>query len=260
MTYHNMKPHDPEAHQHIADWVGQGGSLIYCGRDDDPFQSVPEWWNTNGNHFPVPSQHLFAMMGIDEQASEGHYRFGKGHVYVLRHNPKEFVMTAGADSLLLQTLKQAYGPYEQKNSFVLQRGPYLMASVVDESPVSSEPLLLKGRFIDLFDPSLPVLAEKLVQPGEQAFLYDLDKVADHTRPQVLAAASRQYDETFTAHSFSFVSKSPANTGNVIRLLLPKEPNVVNVDVTSQWSWDASSRTLLLEFENDPNGVTVRLGW
>ena len=58
----------------------------------------------------------------------------------------------------------------------------------------------------------------------------------------------------------FVSKSPASTGNVMRLLLPKEPNVVNVDVTSQWSWDASSRTLLLEFENDPNGVTVCLGW
>ena len=83
---------------------------------------------------------------------------------------------------------------------------------------------------------------------------------DTTRPQVLAAASRQYDETFTAHSFSFVSKSPANTGNVMRILLPKEPNIVNVGVTSQWRWDASSRTLLLEFENDPNGVSVRLGW
>ena len=105
-----------------------------------------------------------------------------------------------------------------------------------------------------------MLSEKEVQPGEQAFLYDLDKVADKTRPQVLAAASRQYDETFTDHSFSFVSKSPANTGNVMRILLPKEPNVVNVGVTSQWSWDASSHTLLLEFENNPNGVMVHLGW
>ena len=260
MTYHNMKPLDPEAHQHIADWVGQGGSLIYCGRDDDPFQSVPEWWNTNGNHFTAPSQHLFALMGMDEQVAEGQYSFGKGHVYVLRHNPQEFVLTAGADSLLLQTLESAYGPYEQKNSFVLQRGPYLMASVVDESPVSNDPLVLEGRFIDLFDPSLPVLSEKEVQPGEQAFLYDLDKLMDTTRPQVLAAASRQYDETFTDHSFSFVSKSPANTGNVMRILLPKEPDIVNVGVTSQWRWDASSRTLLLEFENDPNGVSVRLGW
>ena len=260
MTYANMKPFDPEAHQRIAGWVEKGGSLIYCGRDDDPFQTVSEWWNTNGNHFGAPSQHLFALMGMEEQAVEGHYRFGEGHVYVLRQNPKEFVLTAGANSLLLQTLKSAYGPYEQKNSFVLHRDPYLMASVVDESPVSNEPLMLKGRFIDLFDPSLPVLSEKEVQPGEQAFLYDLDKVEDKTRPQVLASASRQYDETFTDHSFSFVSKSPANTDNTMRILLPQVPKQVQVSVVSQSSWDEESQTLLLKFENDPEGVQVRIEW
>ena len=260
MTYHNMKPLDPEAHRHIADWVGQGGSLIYCGCDDDPFQTVPEWWNTNGNHYAAPSQHLFALMGMDEQVAEGHYTFGEGHVYVLRHNPQEFVLTAGADSLLLQTLESAYGPYEQKNSFVLHRDPYLMASVVDESPVSNEPLMLKGRFIDLFDPSLPVLSEKEVQPCEQAFLYDLDKVEDKTRPQVLASASRQYDETFTDHSFSFVSKSPDNTDNAMRILLPQAPKQVQVSVASQSSWDEGSQTLLLGFENDPEGVQVRIEW
>ena len=260
MTYANMKPLDPEAHQHIADWVGQGGSLIYCGRDDDPFQTVPEWWNTNGNHYAAPSQHLFALMGMDEQVAEGHYTFGEGHVYVLRHNPQEFVLTAGADSLLLHTLKSAYGPYEQKNSFVLHRDPYLMASVVDESPVSSEPLVLKGRFIGLFDPSLPVLSEKEVQPGGQVFLYDLDKVVDKMRPQVLASASRQYEEVATSNSFSFVSKSPANTDNAMRILLPQAPKQVQVSVASQSSWDEESQTLLLKFENDPEGVQVRIEW
>ena len=135
-----------------------------------------------------------------------------------------------------------------------------MASVVDESPVSSEPLVLKGRFIDLFDPSLPVISEKKVQPGEQAFLYDLDKVEDKTRPQVLASASRQYDETFTDHSFSFVSKSPDNTDNAMRILLPQAPKQVQVSVASQSSWDEGSQTLLLGFENDPEGVQVRIEW
>ena len=260
MTYSNLKPLDPRAHRHIADWVEQGGALVYCGRDDDPFQTVPEWWNTNGNHYTAPSQHLFALMGMDEQAEEGHYRFGKGHVYVLRHDPKEFVFTEGAASLLWQTLEAAYGPYERKNNFVLRRDPYLVASVMEESPASDEPLVLKGRFIDLFDPSLPMLSEKEVQPGKQAFLYDLDKVADKTRPQVLAAASRQYDETFTDHSFSFVSKSPASTNNVMRILLPQAPKQVQVSVASQSSWDDLSHTLLLEFENDPDGVSVRLRW
>jgi hypothetical protein len=121
-------------------------------------------------------------------------------------------------------------------------------------------VVLKGRFIDLFDPSLPLLSEKEVQPGEQAFLYDLDKVADKTRPQVLASASRQYDETFTDHSFSFVSKSPASTDNAMRILLPQAPKQVQVSVASQSSWDDLSHTLLLEFGNTPKGVSVRLGW
>lgn len=260
MTYANMKPLDPEAHRRIADWVEKGGSLIYCGRDDDPFQTVSEWWNTNGNHFSAPSQHLFALMGMEEQAVEGHYRFGEGHVYVMRRNPQEFVLTEGADSLLLQTLEAAYGPCEKKNYFLLRRDPYLIASVMDESPVSSEPLSLKGRFIDLFDPSLPILGEKVVQPGEQAFLLDLDKGQEKKYPQVLASASRQYDETFTDHGFSFVSKSPANTNNSMRILLPQAPKQVQVSVASQSSWDEESQTLLLKFENDPDGVEVRMLW
>lgn len=256
MTYSNMKPLNPEAHQHIAGWVEQGGALVYCGRDDDPFQTVPEWWNQNGNHYAAPSQHLFSLMDIDEHATEGHYCFGKGHVYVLRHDPKEFVFTEGADSLLLQTLGAAYGPYLSKNNFTLRRDPYLIASVMDET--SNEPLVLKGRFIDLLDPSLPVFNEKVVNPGEQAFLYDLDKTDD--KPKVLAAASRQYDETYTSHSFSFVSKSPANTDNVMRIFLPQSPKEVQTSVASRSVWDDESQTLLLEFENDPEGVQVRIEW
>ena len=260
MTYANMKPLDPEAHQHIADWVEQGGSLIYCGRDDDPFQTVSEWWNTNGNRFSAPSQHLFALMDMDEQAVEGHYCFGNGHIYVLRRNPQEFVQTEGAESLLVQTLEAVYGPYEQKNYFLLRRNPYLIASVMDESPVSSEPLSLKGSFIDLFDPSLPIVGKKVVQPGEQTFLYDLDKVTDKTYPKVLAAASRQYEEVVTSNSYSFTSKSPAHTSNVMRVLLPKKPVKVQTSMVCSSTWDEESQTLLLGFENDPNGVRVRIEW
>lgn len=260
MTYSNMKPLDPAAHKSIVDWVAQGGTLIYCGRDDDPFQRVSEWWNTNGNTYAGPSQHLFSLMGIGGQAVEGHYRFGQGHVYVLRHDPKEFVLTAGADGLLLQTLDEAYGGFERKNTFRLDRGPYVLASVLEESPVSSEPLVLKGRYIDLFNPTLPIVADKVVQPGEQAFLYDVDKVKDKEQPQVLAAASRQYDEKVTAHSFSFTAKSPRDTDNVMRILLPQEPTRVQVSVDHRSSWDKSSHTLLLEFENDPDGVRVSLEW
>ena len=122
------------------------------------------------------------------------------------------------------------------------------------------PQIMFIRFIDLFDPSLPVLSEKEVQPGEQAFLYDLDKVADKTRPQVLASASRQYDEEVTSNSFSFVSKSPVDTENAMRILLPQSPKQVQVSIASQSNWDEESQTLLLKFVNAPEGVRVRIEW
>ena len=260
MTYSNMKPLDPKAHQHLADWVKQGGTIIYCGRDNDPYQRVLEWWNQDGNSYAAPSQHLFALMQMPEQASEGVYKYGKGKVFVVRQDPKEFVMQEKGDESLLKVIGQAYGKLEMKNHFYLERGSYVMASVLDEGMVSDQPLVLKGSYIDLFDPTLPVLKQKEVQPGQQAFLFDISAVKDKKNPQVLAAASRQYDEARTRNSYSFVAKSPAETNNVMRVLLPGEPKQVKVSVASQNQWDADTHTLLLQFENLPEGVKVEIDW
>ena len=260
MTYSNMKPLDPKAHEHLAEWVKQGGTIIYCGRDNDVYQNVLEWWNQNGNSYTAPSQHLFTIMGIPEKASEGVYTYGKGNVYVVRQDPKEFVMNERGDATLLKQVEAAYGQLEYKNHFYLERGPYVMAAVLDENAISNEPLQLQGHYIDLFDPKLPCMEVVKVNPGEQAFLFDIDAVKDAMRPQVLAAASRQYEEKVGERSFAFTAKSPANTDNVMRILLPKEPKKVKVAATYQSEWDAKTRTLLLQFENQPEGVQVEITW
>jgi hypothetical protein len=90
-------------------------------------------------------------------------------------------------------------------------------------------------------------------------------VADKTRPSVLAAAARIYSETVSARSYSFVAKSPVNTVNSMRVLLPSRPAAVSVtdaqgvavsDVQS--SWDEGSHTEYLGFANSPDGVRVEL--
>lgn len=263
MSYSNMKPLNAEYHKHIAQWVADGGQLIYSGRDDDPYQSVLEWWNQNGNEYKAPSEHLFELMGMPRNAAEGTYEYGKGKVYVLRHDPKEYVLEKGGDAKLMETVREAYGKLDIKNSFYLERGCYTLAAVVDESEAGDSPLTLKGKFIDLFDPELPVMREKTVKPGEQAFLFDISRVKDKKQPQVLAAASRQYDEQRTANSYSFVAKSPAQTSNVMRILLPKKAKSVKVEGTKDCTWDWNSNdlnTLLLKFENNPDGVKVDITW
>ena len=273
MSYSNMKPLSPEGHTFISEWVQHGGVLVYCGRDADPFQGVQEWWNTGGKQYKAASEHLFEMMNIEAAPKEdGEYQYGKGTVYIIRQDPKEFVLEAHHDSKFVNIVKRLYeqnakaGSLDFKNNFYLERGPYDLVSVLDES-VSDEPYVLKGRLVDLFDPTLPILKEKTIQPGEQAFVYNVDRAPDQQKPQVLASASRVYDEKVAHGSYSFTAKSPLNTTNVMRILLPNSPtNYTVCDHTgaeikgASWEWDNESKTGLMTFENNPEGVKVTLEW
>lgn len=265
MSYSNMKPMKPEYHTYLADWVKKGGVLIYCGEDIDPYQTVLEWWNTEGNQYDAPSEHLFEQMGMQRKPEDGTYRCGKGKVIVIREDPKHFVLQADNDKKYIETVASAYThrtkkDIEYKNNFVVERGPYLVASVLDES-VSDAPLTLSGLFIDLFDKDLPVLTQKRIFPGEQGYLYNVEKVKSKKKAKVLCGASRIYDERQTKKCYSFVAKSPLHTTNVSRVLLPVKPMRVEVNgMNVQPEWDERSRTILLRFENNPDGVNVRIEW
>lgn len=268
MTYSNMKPLDPAAHDHLNEWVRNGGVLLFCGSDKDPFQNVPEWWSTNGNSYSSPSQHLFSLMGIPENAAEGNYKVGKGTVCVMRHDPKDFILSTDGDAGFISTLTKLYeknakaGKLKFKNSYFLHRGPYTLAAVVDES-VDNKPLMFRGKYIDMFDPKLPVKDIVGVNPGSQAMLLDLANVKNGNKPSVLAASFRESDEKSEKGKYSFVAKSPVDTDGIARVLLPSAPKSVTIDGVESYvpsAWDDSSRTYLIEFDNHPDGRNVVFHW
>ncbi|MEO6845358.1 MAG: hypothetical protein ABI184_09300, partial [Ginsengibacter sp.] len=271
MSYANMKPQSEEVNKQLAAWVQGGGVLIYYGKDNDPFQKVKEWWNTDGNDYSASSDHLFGTMHINPSGNKMMYSFGKGKVFIEREDPKELILNPGGDTSFLKLVKEAYekeahaGKLETKNYFYLERGPYDIASVMTES-VNEEPLHINGPVIDLFDPTLPVLQEKIIEPGQQSLLYDLRRIKDKNKPQILCAASRAYEEKRTAHSYSFITKSPSNTHNVMRILLPSKPLTVVVNdvqgkpVEYTNEWDELSHTCLLQFINSSDGRSVQMRW
>lgn len=263
MSYSNMKPMSADVHKYLASWVRAGGTLVYVGRDEDPYQSVMEWWNTAGLSYKAPSQHLFKTLGIPGAA--GRYTVGRGAVYIVRQDPKEFVLQPSGDTAYISLVRRAYGAgLSFKNNFYLERGPYDIISVLDEN-TDARPYIVPGPVVDLFDPTLPVLASKTVNPGEQSLLYDVRRAAPHT-PRVLASASRIYTPVVTGRSFTFVAKSPVNTVNAARVWLPSEPAHVSATdsagaaIAVQSSWDASSHTEFLGFDNSPEGIKVTITW
>lgn len=259
MSYSNMKPMSADVHKYLAAWVKKGGTLVYCSKDDDPYQSVMEWWNTNGNHYKTASAHLFGLLGV--QPAAGKYAVGKGKVFIIKEDPKNFVLQANGADQYVATVKEAFGGTLQvKNNLYLERGPYDIVAVMDEV-ADKTPYVIKGPVVDLFDPKLPVLAEKTVEPGSQAFLYNINRVADKRTPKVLAAAARIYDEQVAVNSYAFTAKSPVNTINAMRVLLPAKPKeVVTSDKDFSQSWDEGSHTLYLGFDNSPEGVKVHISW
>ncbi len=272
MSYADMKPLSPNVHKYLAAWVKKGGVLLYYGKDDDPFQRVTEWWDTGNYRYTAASGELFHLMGISPKAGNGKYPYGRGTVFVVREDPKQLVLTRGGDRSFVRLVKHAYedvahaGHFRTKNYFFIRRGPYDIAAVMKES-VDTSSLIIKGPVIDLFNPSLPVLSDKIVHPGEQAYLYDIGRLKHRIAPLVLCAASRVYHQTMSAREYSFVTAGPAGTNDVMRILLPSSPVGVVISDNQgnrlhqvKTNWDAKSRTLLLQFKNNPDGVNVIIKW
>ena len=271
MSYSNMKPPTEKVHEQLAQWVRGGGIIVYSGHDDDPFQTVKEWWNSDGKNYDCPADDLFGKLGIGRHPKEGIYSVGKGSICIIRKDPKEYVLYANGDAPLKEKVETLYEQstgkkVEYKNSLYLRRGPYEIISVLDEGE-NTTPYTIKGTLIDLFDPTLPVLQQKTVAPGQQACLFNVDQVAHPGKPQVLASASRVYDEKIEKKTYSLTVKSPANTTNVMRILLPAEPKKIIVTNSKgsaltdvQSSWDPTSKTSFLSFDNQPDGIRVRVEW
>ncbi len=268
MTYSNMKPLDSIAHRQLAAWVESGGHLLFTGTDADPFQSVSEWWNTGDNDYAAPSEHLFETLGLGRHPAEGEHRAGRGTVTVMRHDPKEYILSQGGDEQLFNEVKRLYeqraraGELEVKNNFRLDRGVYEVIGVVDES-VSDEPVIVTGPVIDLYDPELTVHSTYSVAPGHHALLVHPQRMTDRTVPRVLASASREYNEKAAPGHFSYLAKGPVETSAVARVYLPVRPASVTIDgeeVFDDADWDEVSSTYRVRFENNPYGVHVSFSW
>ena len=265
LTYEGQKPLKESYHRILADWVRQGGSLLIVDDGSDPYNHVREWWNDEGKNQRTPLDHLSETLGLDISARNEPQSVGKGWVRWWEERPRRLARTAtGADVLLREVNrmleKRGDRPIAGKNYFEIRRGPWIVTAVMDES-TSDAPRVLQGRFIDVFDPVLPVLTEKRVSQNQRSLLYDLDWPARKGQhAAVTVSAGRARNVQVKDKEISFTSRGPVNTIGRTRVLLPNPPRQVNCDSECRHEWDAKSGTLLLEYPHQAREIAFSIKW
>jgi hypothetical protein len=258
LTYQGMKPLAPEAHAQLADWVRQGGALVVCDDDSDPFNAVHEWWNSVGRSYRSPREHLFEQLGYDASkagtGSNAEWRFGQGGVIWLRENPAHLASAADGDSRVVAAAKQAANQAKLKWSetdyLTVRRGPYVIAAGLDES-ISTAPKVLKGRFVNLFDSELRVQTTIRIEPGTRFFLRDLD-AAREPEPQLLASACKALVTGRDNKSLSLAIEGVARTPAILLFHAPKPPRAITVDgqPISEFTYSETESLLWVRLANE----------
>lgn len=262
LTYEGMKPPKAEYHDAIAKWVNDGGALIVVDDDKDPFHSVREWWNQGETKYATPRHHLFEKLGLSPDAV-GTHRVGKGAVVYESASPARLTRDRNGANRVRALARSAMDitgvEWKESNSLVLQRGPYIIAGGLDDPAADAPAVVLRGRFIPLFDAKQPIISEYSVVPGSRALLVDLDEMPE---VGVVSAACRVRNLQQDANSIRFDADGQGETKAVVCMKLPAAPKSVTVNgqALAKDAHEYEQGVLRIRFDNDPEPRKIAVTW
>ena len=259
LSYEFQKPLTPAIHAELANWVRGGGVLVYVGTGSDPFHEALGWWNDNtagtGKRCDTA---LFQSLGLDPDLKPGTYPVGNGKLIFDATDPAYYGRSKeSADEYraLIAGAAEAAGMERpvQRGWFLKTRGPYILASALDEQddPEKDAPLTLRGRYVDLFDAALPIVTEVTVPPGTQRWLLDLDRVSG---PDAMPLACAGRIDRWQSGDNGVTCTIAACAGITVaaRWRLPQKPAEITVGGRSvdDLTWDEETRTVYFSYAND----------
>ncbi len=271
LSYHGMKPLGPEVHAPLVQWVRDGGQLVVCDDDSDPYARVREWWNSDGRSYATPREHLFELLGLREYGTgrdpaPGFRSVGRGGVFWARENPARLAASAEGDARVRDWVREAAQRaglvWRETAHLLLRRGPYLVAAGLDES-VEAPPLRVPGRFVNLFDPELRVREDVAVPPGSRWFLLDLNEVPDGP-PRVLASACKALPAGADGTSASWTVEGVGGTPAVVLVRAARAPAAVMLGgealPEAAVTYSEKDGLVWIRFENTPGPRELRMTW
>lgn len=270
LSYHGQKPLTPDVHAPLVDWVRAGGVLVVCDDDSDAYNAVRDWWNSDGRRYATPREHLFEQLGwkpdplIVTSAGEASMKLGKGSVVWRRERPSRVAESAEGDARVVALMKAAIKDsrltWRETNYLLLDRGPYRIAAGLDES-VGGSPKVLRGRYVNLFDPELKVQREVTLTPGSRWFLLDLDR-RPASGTAVVAAACKTLPVGAVGHAGRWMVEGVANTPAIVLVVSEKEPKQVTLagESLTGWRWNAAEQLVWIRFPNTSSPRELVVGY
>jgi hypothetical protein len=255
LTYRGQKPLTPDVHTALEKWARAGGMLVVVDDDGDPYNNVREWWNGGTMKFTTPRQHLFEELGVADLKDDEFRPVESGGVAWLKRNPVEMAQNAENEDVLVATVKKRVQTWKESNYLLLRRGPYLIASGLDES-VEGATKTIHGKFVNLFDSELRVQRQVAVSSASRMFLRDLDDSASR-QARVLASACKM----IPTKENTYMVEGIANTSAIVLLRSEKAPAKVTLDGKDISSVEFSDQDKLLwiKFPNEakPRELSIK---
>jgi hypothetical protein len=190
------------------------------------------------------------MLGIETSGEKTVVKCGKGTVGVIRDAGAAALLSKQGGDAVREFYSQVLGfagiKAEYKNYLRVKRGCYEVVAVLDES-VSDEPLVLNGLYADMFTPDFSVVSGKVIQPGENALLLDLNENTD----LVIGTSCRIYSLRVDYDKAVLTAKGAGELSAKIRLRLPFVPAGARLngkEISAEY--ESAGGTLLLSYNSD----------
>jgi hypothetical protein len=262
LTYEGQKPPKPEFHDALTKWVRAGGALVVVDDDSDAYNAVREWWNTAPFSYRTPREHLFEKLGIRKDSS-GPQKVGHGVVLWARISPAALAYKEDGAETVRAAVRQAAAAvklsWTEASSLILRRGPYIVAAGLDESIPDAKPPVLRGRYLNLFDPELPVLDTVTITPNSRMLLLNLN-TPKTSEPKIMAAACRIREERVESAVLRFQAEGISDTNTIVQVASRRPPTevLVNGRPLETSKYDFSQGMLRLRFANSVEPVKVEV--
>lgn len=257
MSYEFCKPDYPEENAALANWVKEGGTLIYVGDGFDPFHKIQSFWT---DKYPSAAEHLFEILGVESPKPDlqGIYKSGKGCIAVWNTSPSSFCWSKdNAEAwrnFFAKTIESMGYKWNRTNCISGKRGPYLVAATFDETENSS-PFAKDGLFADMYDPTFKTLHKIELFPGQNGLFFDYSEIKD-LNLRVIGTSARIFSLDELNKKISVECQAADQIKTNIRIKTPYPVKTENSEINCLC--DNETQTVLISYSSDGKKKTINM--